>query len=53
MYPRYRKIIYYKLQGMTMCEIGKKLNLSQPQISRDYQKILSILRQKFNVMEEI
>lgn len=53
MYPRYKKIILYKLQGMTMCEIGEKLNLSQPQISRDYQKILSILRQKFNVEEEI
>ena len=51
MRPRYKKLIYYKLQGMTMCEIGEKLNLSQSQISIDYQKILCILRRKFNVQD--
>jgi len=49
---RYRRIINYRLQGMTMCQIAEKLNLSQAQISRDYQKILSELRQKLNITEE-
>lgn len=51
--PRYKKIICYRLQGLTMATIGKKLKLSQPQISRDYQKILTIIRKKFKITEEL
>ena len=51
--PRYKTIIDYRLQGLTMQEIGDILGISQAQVSRDYQYILSILRQKFNIMEEL
>ena len=43
---RLKIIIQYKLNGMTMVEIGKKLNLSQPQISRDYHSAINKLKTK-------
>lgn len=44
---RLQNIIKYYLDGYTMIEIGKLLNISQPQVSRDYHKALNILRYKF------
>ena len=44
---RYKKVISYRLQGLTMVEIGKLLGICQPQVSRDYNKALNILRNKF------
>lgn len=43
---RLKVVIKYKLKGMTMIEIGRKLNLSQPQISRDYHSAINRLKTK-------
>lgn len=43
-----RKVIDYILSGKRMCEIGKLLNCSQPQVSRLYHKALHRLRDKFS-----
>ena len=43
---RLRYIIQCKLDGMTMTEIGERLNLSQPQISRDYHLAINRLKTK-------
>lgn len=43
---RLKTIIRYRLNGMTMVEIGEKLNLSQPQISRDYHLAINRLKTK-------
>ena len=43
---RHKTVIKYYLQGYTMSAIGEILGLSQPQISRDYQQALNILRRK-------
>ena len=42
-----QKVIYYRLKGKTMEEIGKIVGYSQPQISRLYAKALNRLRNKF------
>ena len=44
---RHRKIMLFYLKGLTMTEIGDILGLSQPQVSREYNKALNILRYKF------
>ena len=44
---RHKQIINYRLQGLTLCEIADILGVSQPQVSRDLQKALNILRYRF------
>lgn len=44
---RHRKIMIYYLQGLTMQQIGDIIGLSQPHVSREYNKALNILRYKF------
>lgn len=53
LYPRYRKILEYKLQGYTLAEIGDILGLSTSQISKGYIEAINILRDKFNVKEDL
>lgn len=43
---RYKLIMKYKLQGLSTVDIGKKLNLSQPTICKDYNRAINILRMK-------
>ena len=50
---RYKLIMQYRLKGLTMLEISKKLNISQPQVSRDYNVALNILRNKFKDWRDI
>ena len=50
---RYKSIMQYRLQGLTMLEISKILNISQPQVSRDYNVALNILRNKFKDWRDI
>lgn len=44
---RDKALIYLKLMGKNQTEIGEILHLTQPNISRNYVKILNILRAKF------
>ena len=46
---RYRTVVKYRLKGMTFDKIGRLIGISQPQVSRDFQKALNILRYKFRV----
>lgn len=48
---QYKKILQYRLQGLKLDEIGKLLNTTQPTISRKLDKIINILRDKFNIKE--
>lgn len=49
--PIHRQIMELYLQGMTQQEIATKLNLSQTQISRIFNKSINILRVKFSRKE--
>ena len=49
---RYKTVMKYRLKGMTFDKIGKLIGISQPQVGRDYQKALNILRYKFEVERE-
>lgn len=42
-----QQVLKHLLDGKKMCEIGKILNCSQPQVSRIYHKALGRLRDKF------
>lgn len=40
----YSAIIKYKLQGMSLIEIGKIMNLSQPTVGKYYNRAINLLR---------
>jgi len=43
---RLQIIMNKKLQGLTMQQIADELSISQPQVSRDYNKAINLLRNK-------
>ena len=43
---RYPEILKYRMRGMTFVEIGKLFGLSQPTISKDYNRAVNLLRIK-------